>query len=115
MDIRLTRQAESDLLTIMAWSRREFGRDAQLRYEALLDTAMRDLAANPRRLGARQAEDAAEGVWLYHLRHSRLRTPRTERVHQPRHVVIFRVSSDRISVLRILHDAMDLPEHLKDL
>ena len=78
MDIRLTRQAERDLLAIMAWSRREFGRDAQLRYEALLDAAMRDLAANPRRPGARQPEDTAEGVGLYHLRHSRLRAPRTE-------------------------------------
>jgi toxin ParE1/3/4 len=113
--VRLTRRAERDLLAIMAWSRREFGRAAQLRYEALLNIALRDLAADPRRPGARKAEGAAEGVWLYHLRHARLRAQPVERVRQPRHVLVFRIDADQVRVLRVLHDAMDLPEHFKDI
>lgn len=115
MEVRLVRRAERDLLAVLTRSRREFGRDAQLRYEALLNTAMRDLGADPERSGVHRAQHADEGVRLYHLRHSRLRTPSVRRVQRPRHVLVFRVEGDRVQILRILHDAMDLPERLQDL
>jgi plasmid stabilization system protein ParE len=36
------------------------------------------------------------------------------RIARPRHFVAFRVTPTAIEVLRILHDAMDLPVHLGD-
>jgi toxin ParE1/3/4 len=103
------------LVEIMNHSREQFGRDAQLRYERLLNSAMRDLATDPRRPGARPVEGAIREVWLCHSRHARNRLPAADRVGRPRHVLIFEVTGDIVRVLRVLHDAMDLPEHLRDI
>jgi toxin ParE1/3/4 len=53
------------------------------------------------------------GIYLYHLSHSRFRaeTP-TGIVQRPRHFIAYRFDADRLEILRILHDTMDLPEHL---
>lgn len=49
---------------------------------------------------------------LYHLRHSRTRG--TPDVRRPRHFLIYRQENDVTIVLRLLHDAMDLPSHLAE-
>jgi plasmid stabilization system protein ParE len=36
-------------------------------------------------------------------------------VARPRHLLAFRIIDGGIVVLGVLHDAMDLPEHLKDV
>lgn len=97
----------------MTWSRQQFGREAQLRYERLLNTAMRELAADPGRPGVREA--GRRGLWLYHLRHARQRPSPADRVGQPRHILVFIVMADELRIVRVLHDAMDLPLHLEDI
>jgi toxin ParE1/3/4 len=99
----------------MAQSRMQFGREAQLRYEHLLNAAMQDLAADPQRPGARQAESGSEGLWLYHSRLARPRLPAADRVGRPRHILVYRIVGEEVRIIRVLHDAMDLPAHLEDI
>jgi len=103
------------MAAVLKQSREQFGDDAQHRYERLLNNTMRDLAADPQRPGAREASGAATGAWLYHSRHTSRRLPTPDRVARPRHIVVYRVVGDVVRILRVLHDAMDLPERLKDL
>jgi len=113
--LRLTRRARADLAAVLRQSREQFGPEAQRHYERLLNAAMRDLAADPERPGSRDEASASEGLRFYHSRHTARRSPVAERVGRPRHILIYRVLGDEVRILRVLHDAMDLPEHLKDL
>ena len=44
---RLTASAQADLIDIFAWTHENFGEQARLRYEALIVTGPRDIAADP--------------------------------------------------------------------
>jgi toxin ParE1/3/4 len=105
--------AKRDIAAILNWSLREFGEDAAARYNALIRQALLDIRANPERPGAQYRKELAEGVVVYHLRHSRDR-PRTRlgTVSNPRHFVIYRLRGQTVEILRLLHDARDLQRHL---
>lgn len=113
MNWTLSSRARLDVRAILSASGDQFGESAQRRYRMLLEQAIEDVAANPRRRGVHGVE--AQGVYLYHARHARARTPADQRVGRPRHLIVFEVVDDEIRVLRVLHDAMDLPEQLKDI
>lgn len=115
MKLRLTRRARADLAAVLRQGREQFGDEAQRRYERLLNATMRELAADPRRPGVRAASSAADDARLYHSRHTSRRLPAADRVARPRHIIVFRIADDEVRILRVLHDAMDLPEHLKDI
>ena len=113
--VRVTGAARRDLVAVMRWSRREFGEDAALRYDALLTQAFADLAADPERPGSQQRPELATGVRTYHLRFSRnrARSP-LGAVRHPRHLVVYRLLDHALEILRILHDARDLPRHVPE-
>jgi len=47
----------------------------------------------------------------WHLAQSRDHVPEhVRRISSPRHFVIYRVVGDEVRILRLSHDAMDLPE-----
>jgi toxin ParE1/3/4 len=50
--VRLSTPAEQDIDDIWRWSSERFGEAAAGRYRRLIWTALRDLAANPRRAGS---------------------------------------------------------------
>lgn len=112
--IRLSAAAESDILGLLAYTDRHFGSIARRRYEALLVTALQDLAADPLRPGSIARPELGEAVRSYHLRHSRRRARIAEGVvQQPRHLLLYRTLwPELIGVGRVLHDAMDLERHL---
>jgi toxin ParE1/3/4 len=99
----------------MRWSSREFGKDAALRYDALLTQVFADIAADPDRLGAQQRPELASGVMVYHLCFSRDRARGPlGAVRHPRHFVIYRRQDHVIEILRVLHDARELRRHLPE-
>jgi toxin ParE1/3/4 len=106
-------RARLDIRFILSASEDQFGPAARRRYRLLLERAIEDVAADPRRTGV--GAGGREGLWVYHTRHARPRTPAKQRVGRPRHLIVFTIVGDELRVLRVLHDAMDLPEHLKDL
>ncbi len=54
-------QAVQDIAAILAWSEERFGSLARARYEQLIETAIRDIAGDPDRLGNRRRPELAEG------------------------------------------------------
>lgn len=108
--VRLTAAAESDFQDILYWTAGRFG-EAQARvYADTLSAALQALTAGPTVLGAKIRDDIAKGVFTLHVARGG---------RKGRHFVVFRVGKDEgrevIEVLRLLHDAMDLPRHVPPL
>jgi toxin ParE1/3/4 len=105
--VRLTAAAEVDFEDILRWTVERFG-DAQARaYAETLSSALEALVAGPSVIGAKARDDIAKGLFTLHV---------ARQGRKGRHFVVFRIGRDKerevIEVLRLLHDAMDLPRHL---
>jgi toxin ParE1/3/4 len=113
---RISSLAERDIAIILEWTHEHFGEDARTRYEALLEQALIDVAADPQRAGTLARPEIARFAMTYHLRHSRVRVkPASERVRRPRHYLLYRSGPDGVvEIARVLHDEMDLKRHLPE-
>lgn len=111
---RLTRAAQADIVSILAWSHERFGEEARKRYETLIATAIRDAAGRNDEVGMTARAELGDGVFSWHLAQSRTRSPGGA-VHRPRHFLICRRDGDLLVVGRVLHDAMELRRHLEPL
>ena len=102
--VRLTDQAERDLIDIARWTAENFGARQAEHYVETISLAIEALADGPETLGTRARDELAPGVRTLHAaRHG----------HKARHFVVFRVADDHVlEVLRLLHDSMDLARHL---
>lgn len=114
--IRLSATAEADIVALLAWTETNFGPHACQRYEALLVTALQDLASDPTRHGTAARPELGIAVCSYHLRHSRKRARMAPGiVRSPRHLLLYRVTPPSIvEIARVLHDAMELERHLPE-
>lgn len=110
--IVLSGAAQQDITQILEWTQEAFGDSGRARYETLISTALIDLRADPSRTGVRQRDDIGKSVRTYHLVSSRKRATTGKHVAKPRHLVLFRVKKNMIEVARLLHDAMDLVQHV---
>lgn len=108
---RLTAAAQSDIMSILAWSHVQFGSEARQRYEALITAAIRDAATRSDDAGQTERPELGGGVFSWHLAQSRTRS-RGGNVHHPRHFLICRWDGQVLVVGRVLHDAMELRLHL---
>ncbi|MCA9091916.1 MAG: type II toxin-antitoxin system RelE/ParE family toxin [Planctomycetaceae bacterium] len=108
--------ADQDIISILAWTEKEFGEAVRLRYELLIAHSILDVAENPDRPGCHRIPEIGPEVGIYHLKNSRDRISRsTDRIQTPRHFLIFRVlPSGDIEISRVLHDRMELKRHLPD-
>jgi toxin ParE1/3/4 len=105
--------AEADLASIFRHSGEVFGAQALRRYEAVVDIALEDLRADPCCLGSLDRPEFGPGTRTYHLRHCRTRARgRGGRIANPRHLLVYEFDDERVLVMRVLHDAMDLARHL---
>lgn len=113
MKLQLAAKAQGDIASILDWSHEQFGHAARLRYQRLIARGLRAIAVAAPPAASRIAGDAAPGVRLFHLRH--VRDDPNGTVARPRHLLAYRiVGPDRLIVLRVLHDAMDVPTRLVD-
>lgn len=105
--IRLTQAAEDDFQHILSWTRTQFGRRQSKTYARTISLALTDLVNGTNIPGARQREEIGSGIYTLHV---------ARKGRRGRHFMVFRVSHSSavpcIEVLRILHDSMDLPQHL---
>jgi len=108
---RLTHAARADIVAILAWSQQQFGEEARKRYEPLIVTAIRDAAARGGDGVPAPRPELGEGVFSWHLARSRLRAP-GGKVRRPRHFLICRRDDDTLVIGRVLHDTMDLRQHV---
>jgi plasmid stabilization system protein ParE len=105
---RLTRSAVAEFDDILDRSEARFDKVGRMRYAALLVQAMQDVADDPHRDGAEPVRALGARVSVYHARHSRNHIPDpAERVHEPRHSIVFRVADDGVvDILGFVHDSM---------
>lgn len=103
-------KARADIKAIRAYSRRAFGAGAQHKYGALMKRAFNLLCADPQRAGVQQHEDMP-GLHFFHLRHARTRGAGPK---QPRHILVFTFNDTTLTVLRLLHDSMDITKRAGD-
>lgn len=105
--VRLTATAQADFQDIVRWTSAQFGPVQAQAYAATLAAAFEALSGGPTVAGARARNDIAKGLFTLHV---------ARRGRKGRHFVICRIGdaqgSEVIEVLRLLHDAMDLPRHL---
>jgi toxin ParE1/3/4 len=107
--------AERDIESILAWTYRQFGPQARLRYEALLLRAILDVAEDPERPGSQNRPEIAPGAQTYHLCYSRSHVRAGGRVRRPRHFLLYRTrEAGQVEIGRVLHERMDLAQHLPD-
>ncbi|WP_296180317.1 type II toxin-antitoxin system RelE/ParE family toxin [Pseudomonas sp. UBA1879] len=113
---RISQAALSDITDILRHSQVQFGTEARLRYQTLLQTAMEDVARTPSRIGSSMRDEIAPGLRSFHLTYSRKRASGAQRlVQNPRHILFYRIADDQvIEVVRILHDAMEARLHLPE-
>ena len=105
--VRLAATVEADFDEIVQWTAARFGkRQANLYAETLL-AALDALKEGPLLPGVKTRDDLFTGVFTLHAARSG---------RKARHIIVFRVDphgdGEVLQVLRILHDAMDLPRHL---
>lgn len=108
--VRVSAAAEADLQGILRWTLEHFGAAQARVYSETLAAALEALAAGPTVVGARARNDIYKGLFTLHV---------ARRGRKGRHFVIFRFGRDQgrevVEVLRVLHDAMDLPRHLPSI
>ncbi|MBM3583615.1 MAG: type II toxin-antitoxin system RelE/ParE family toxin [Alphaproteobacteria bacterium] len=103
--IRLSDAAATDLRDILRWTAERYGAAPARTYRTTLVSAIEGLAPGPGALGVRDRPELGPSLYTLH-------PARTGR--RARHLILFRVHGSTIDVLRILHDAMDLPRHVPD-
>ena len=111
---RVAATARADMTDVLRNSKAKFGPAARRRYLALIRAAFESIAAQPKRVGSYSRDELAPGLRSFHLRHARGQS-RHDRVNRPRHIVFYRTGADgRIEIVRLLHEAMELGQHLSD-
>lgn len=110
-ELYLAPEAEADIDDILEWSVAQFGEAVRDGYEELITAAIGSLLSDPSCAGSHDRPDLGHGVRSLHLKSSRDRvTASVRKIVAPRHFVIYRQVGAMIQVVRILHDAMNLPD-----
>jgi len=110
-ELSLAPAARADIIDALDWSGKNFGDLVREGYEALIIAALDLIRSDPAVLGSHERADLAVGLRTLHLRSCRNEVgPGARRIASPRHFVVYRKVGDVVQVVRLLHDAMNLPE-----
>ena len=94
----ISKAAEFDLEDIFDYTYTEHGIDQAVKYVSDFDVVFENLARHPN-LG-RDRSEIREGLRSFLHKH---------------HIVFYRIMMDKIRIVRILHEARDLPRQFKDI
>ena len=101
--------AQADFRDILTWTAERVGETQARTYAKTLSSAISAHTGSPRIAGIRTRDDIARGVHTFHVARGG---------HKGRHFIVFRIrtvpETSVLEVLRILHDAMDLPQQVTD-
>ncbi|HEV2160686.1 MAG TPA: type II toxin-antitoxin system RelE/ParE family toxin [Stellaceae bacterium] len=111
MKLRRSPYASADLRNAFRYSRAEHGDAGLKRYRALIETALREIVADPFRPTSRDRTNVVQGLRSYHIKHSRARSPEKS-VRAPCHILYYRVTqdadnADAVTLLRVLQDTWE--------
>ncbi len=101
-EIVLSREAETDLANIAAWTAENYGKkQAEICIDAILDTIDELSVGEPVR--SKPRDEIAIGIRTLHM---------TKRGRRGRHLLVYKAGNDRLTIVRILHDSMEVSRHL---
>lgn len=103
-------RAQRDIDAALTDSARLHGLNAARRYRRLITQVIASLHRDPDRPAARSAD--VGDLQLYALRAVARPPGASETVRSPPHVIVFRFDDRVVEIVRLLHEAMDLPRHL---
>jgi toxin ParE1/3/4 len=96
----------------LSTSEERHGRDACVRYAALLLAAMRRVADDPQGRSTSGRSELRPGIRSFHIRHGRDGS-REAPVANPVHVIFYRaVRPGLVEIVRVLHDRMEPRRHI---
>lgn len=110
MRIEVAPEARKDIAAILRTSEHNFGKAARSRYRRLIQAAFAELQDNPSQAYVSKSTSLPVGLGLLHLRNAR----NSGEVTNPRHYVVFRVVGETVQIFRVIHDAMNVAERLRD-
>lgn len=93
---RLTKAAENDLKDIARYTQERWGRRQRNKYLRELDKAFHQIADHPG-LGIRR-DAILEGHYSF---------------LKNRHLIFYRIRKERMEIVRVLHQRMDIEDHLR--
>jgi toxin ParE1/3/4 len=106
--VRIAAAAQADFRDILTWTTERFSEKQARTYATTLSAAISALTGGPKIAGVRTRGDIAKGVHTLHV---------ARNGHNGRHFIVFRTTGvpegNVLEVLRILHDAMSLPQHVR--
>ncbi|HBP4588207.1 type II toxin-antitoxin system RelE/ParE family toxin [Pseudomonas aeruginosa] len=109
---RISHDAQADIVDILRFTHNRFGDAARRRYQALIGAELEAVATDPQQIGSISREELGTDLRSIHLVYCRS-MPKVGKVIHPRHFVFYRVATDQVlEVVRVLHDSMDLDQHL---
>ena len=110
IQIRLSPLARRDLTSILKYSKDRFGLEAADAYESHILRAILLIRSVPDGPTVKPVE-GMKNLRRFHLR----LVPRsaTKPVARPRHLIVFQIDAERLTVVRILHEKMDTERHLR--
>ncbi|MEM8503687.1 MAG: type II toxin-antitoxin system RelE/ParE family toxin [Cyanobacteria bacterium P01_D01_bin.1] len=97
--IRLTEQADADLLSIYTYSYNTWGDQQAAKYTDGLREAIKRIADQPNRIGTVDRSSVRLGYRSY---------------HQKRHLIFYRTVDNYVEIVRILHDSMDIDQQFSE-
>jgi len=101
--------ADADVRDLRKASHRNFGPISARRYQALLRAAYRMLREDPTRPSVQHRADLRAAPYFFHLRHARTRGASPK---QARHIIVFTYDDETLTILRVLHDSMDVEQRV---
>ncbi len=102
--VRLSAEVENDFYSILDYTIETFGERQADPYKTLIQEALSTLSSGPEAPGSKTRNDIQAGLRSLHI---------SSPGRRGQHFIIYSAAPDNlIVVLRILHDAMDLPRHI---
>jgi toxin ParE1/3/4 len=101
--VLLSPLAEDDLSGIAAWTAAQYGdRQATAYVDAIIST-IEELATHDLHPRSKERDEIALGLRSLHM---------AKRGRRGRHLILYQEGQDAVTILRILHDSMELSRHL---
>ncbi|MEL6556422.1 MAG: type II toxin-antitoxin system RelE/ParE family toxin [Cyanobacteria bacterium J06621_11] len=98
LPLKILPKAATDIKQILKYTQRVWGDEQRKKYKGAIDQCLKDIQANP--APRITSENCSDGYLRRHLN------------KKYRHYVFYKVTSESILIVRLLHDSMDSASHL---
>ncbi|MBS9759780.1 type II toxin-antitoxin system RelE/ParE family toxin [Pseudomonas mosselii] len=113
--LRISDLAANDIVDTLRFTEVRLGQSAKRQYCNQLLATLHSLAEEPVHTSSSMRDELLPGLRSLHLSSNKIKMD-DGRIISPRHIVFYRTGTDQtIEIIRLLHDAMEIPQHLNHL